>query len=475
MTRKTKIVCTLGPASSTPEVIKRLVRTGMDVARINLSHGTHEQHSELIRLVRQAAREEQREVGVLADIQGPKIRTSVLSRPLTLSNGAYLYLTIGKKDCSAKNGDPVLTVDYENLITDVTEGNSIYLSDGLIHLRVEQVLPDALRCLVLEGGELLSRKGVALPGVKVQLPAVTEKDLTDLQFLATEEVDFIALSFTRKAEHINEVRRFLEERDYECKLIAKIENEEGFQRKEEILSAADGIMVARGDLGIELPLEEVPLMQSSLIQSANLLGKPVITATEMLESMIRNPRPTRAEVTDVAHAILAGTDALMLSAETAAGRYPILAVEMMSRIAVRIETSLDYIERYQRKNDHTKALTVADAISHATYQTAADLQAKAIITPTQSGSTARMVSKYRPKAPILAATPSPRVAKELSLSWGVIPMVVPYTTTTDATLDTSIQAAVKSGIVGSGDLVVITAGVRTGIAGSTNLLQVQVL
>lgn len=471
--KKTKIVCTLGPSSSTLPVIKELIRAGMDVARINFSHGTHEQHGELIRLVRQAARELGREIGVLADIQGPKIRTGVLPEPLELEEGSRLYLV--KEERARPEGveHPVITVDYEYLLEDLSIGNSVYLNDGLIHLQVEKVVDDALLCRVVEGGRLQSRKGVSLPGVSVRLPAVTEKDLRDLEFLAKTGVDFIALSFVRRAKHVDEVRQILRDLGLETKIIAKIENEEGFNRKDGILSTADGIMVARGDLGIELPLENVPLIQSSLIQSANRLGKPVITATEMLESMIRNPRPTRAEVTDVAHAIMAGTDAVMLSAETAVGRHPVQTVEMMARIARRIESSLDYEEILRGKQERIlRTLTVADAISHATCQTASDLRAQAIITSTQSGSTARMVSKYRPKPPILAATPNPQVAKELTLSWGVIPMVVPFTKTTDATLDVSIQAAVASGLVKKGDLVIITAGVRTGIPGTTNLLQV---
>lgn len=347
------------------------------------------------------------------------------------------------------------------------------MRDGLIQLRVEKVLREAVCCRVLKGGELNSRQGVTLPGVSLNLPAVTEKDLADLEFALKEEVDFIALSFVRRAGHVDEVRRIIVQAGSEARIIAKIENEEGFKRRGEILAAADGLMVARGDLGIEVPPEEVPLMQKTLIKLANRLGKPVITATEMLESMVRNPRPTRAEVTDVAYAIISGTDAVMLSAETATGRYPVQAVKMMTRIASKIEPSLDYEEQLRLASDRRKKpFGVADAISHATCQIAFDLGARAIITCTQSGSTARMVAKYRPQAPVLAPTPSIHVARALTLSWGVIPMQVPMTTTTDATLDAGIQAAVNSGLVKRGDLVVITGGLRTGIPGTTNLLQV---
>jgi len=480
--KRTKIVCTLGPATSSPQVIKELIRAGMDVARINLSHGAHEEHRERIRLVRRIAGEMQKEIGILADLQGPKIRTGELPEPMELREGMRLSLRWAGVKTPPPAAMPVITVDYPHLATDLKAGNMVYLRDGLLHLRVEKVIQEDVYCRVIKGGELPSRQGVALPGVSLSLPAVTEKDLVDLDFLLKEGVDFIALSFVRRAEHIDEVRRIIagikEKTPEICTggpcLIAKIENEEGFKKRGEILAAADGIMVARGDLGVEVPPEEVPLLQESLIELANRLGKPVITATEMLESMVRNPRPTRAEVTDIAHAIISGTDAVMLSAETAVGRYPVQAVEMMARVARRIESSLNYAEHLERrqKNRGKKNLGVAEAISHATCQIALDLGAQAIITATQSGGTARMVSMYRPRAPILAATPNLDVARTLSLSWGVTAMLVPATTTTDATLDVSVQAAVEHRFVKKGDLVVITGGLRTGIPGTTNLLQV---
>lgn len=486
--KRTKIVCTLGPATTKPKVIKELVRAGMDVARINLSHGTHEEHKERIEIIRRVGQEMKTrvgaEIGILADLQGPKIRVGELPEPMDLQEGMNLCLRwIGEKSPPPAEV-PAITVDYLNLAVDLKKGNMVYLRDGLIHLRVEKVLAENVYCRVIKGGELGSRQGVALPGISLSLPAVTEKDLIDLEFLMKEGVDFIALSFVRCAEHVDEVRRIITGAECEevrararagsPRLIAKIENEEGFKKRGEVLAAADGIMVARGDLGVEVPPEEVPLLQESLIELANRLGKPVITATEMLESMVRNPRPTRAEVTDIAHAIISGTDAVMLSAETAVGRYPVQAVEMMARVARRIESSLNYAEHLQRRqrNRGKKHLEVAEAISHATCQIALDLGAQAIITATQSGSTARMVSMYRPRAPILAATPNPDVARTLSLSWGVTAMLVPFSTTTDATLDVSVRAAVESRLVKKDDLVVITGGLRTGIPGTTNLLQV---
>jgi len=471
--KKTKIVCTLGPCSSTPPIIKELIRAGMNVARINMSHGTASEHKDRIELVRATAREMDTVVGILVDIQGPKLRTGFLAEPVHLEGNSLVYLTPESRKKSGHNDYPLITVDYEFLVEDSRIGNIIYLHDGLIKLQVEGIKEEALLCRVVEGGELESRKGLSLPGVSVRLPALTEKDLEDLKFASEMEVDFIALSFARRARHIEEVRQVLMKYGQDIKVIAKIENQEGFDEREAILSAADGLMVARGDLGTELPLEDVPIIQRTLIKAAKKRGKPVITATEMLESMIRNPRPTRAEVTDVAHAILAGTDGIMLSAETAAGRYPVQAVEVMTKIAKRIEATMDYEGKGGKHKKSGQSLTVADAISHATCQTAADLRAQAIITSTQSGSTARMVSRYRPNVPILATTPNPKVAGALSLVWGVAPMVVEKAETTDETLDRSIQAAVNSGLVKKQDLVVITAGVRTGIPGTTNLLQVQ--
>lgn len=476
--KRTKIVCTLGPSSSTLPVIKELIKAGMNVARINMSHGTHAEHRERIELVRAAARELQTVVGILIDIQGPKIRTGVLQKKILLKDNTLVCLASEHKPLpSVGNNYPLITADYEYLVEDSRIGNIIYLHDGLIKLCVEKVGENSLLCRVLEGGELDSKKGLSLPGVSVRLPALTEKDLRDLKFAAESGVDFIALSFARRASHIEEVRRALQSYGRKAQIIAKIENQEGYDNREAILSAADGLMVARGDLGTELPLEDVPIIQRTLIRAANRHGKPVITATEMLESMIRNSRPTRAEATDVAHAILDGTDAVMLSGETAIGRYPVQAVEVMSRVARRIEATLEYEGPHtlEKREDYAreKSITIGDAVSHGTCQIAADLKVRAIITATQSGSTARMVSKYRPNTAILATTPNPEVARELSIIWGVTSMVVPGAKTTDETLDQSIQAALASGLVKKGDLVVVTAGVRTGIPGTTNLLQVQ--
>ncbi|MGE5582789.1 MAG: pyruvate kinase [Bacillota bacterium] len=468
--KKTKIICTIGPACSEPAVLEKMINAGMNIARLNFSHGSYEEHAGRIKMVRDAAAKLGVPVGVLADIQGPKIRIGRLREdPLVLSAGQQIILTA---DPAKEETSGYIYVDYPTLSKDVRVGGTILLADGMLGLTVLSITGDQLECRVVNGGELTSKKGVSLPGISVNLPALMDKDRTDIEFMVKQQVDFIAVSFARKAEHLLEIRRLVNRLGGDQFLIAKIENEEGFRNSEEILQVCDGIMVARGDLGVEVPLEEVPLIQKTLIDICNQMGKPVITATEMLESMIKNPRPTRAEVTDIAHAILDGTDAIMLSAETAAGKYPVMAVEMMAKTARRIEDSLKYEEILARKRVGSFP-SIADAISHATCQTALDMKAAAIISSTQSGSTARMVSKYRPQAPIIAATPSPKVAQKLTISWGVFPMIVPATDNIDAMLDVSIEAAKRTGFIRPHDLVVITAGVRTGEPGSTNLLQVQ--
>lgn len=467
--KKTKIICTLGPSSNDTQVLEKMINAGMNIARLNFSHGAHEEHAMRIKLVRETAARIGKTVGVLADIQGPKIRTGILSAdPLVLNDGEPILLSI---DPEKEKTPGYIFIKYPTLIKDVQIGNRIFLADGMIELRVKAIHSLEVECEVVSGGELTSKKGITLPGVSVNLPAMTEKDRIDIEFVVKQNVDFIAVSFARKAEHLVEIKQFVEELGGDQMLIAKIENEEGFQNSEDILQVCDGIMVARGDLGVEVPPEEVPLIQRYLIEICNNAGKPVITATEMLESMIRNPRPTRAEITDIAHAILDGTDAIMLSAETAVGKHPVAAVDIMTRVAGRIEESLKFEEILAKKKVNAYP-TVADAISHATCQTALDLKAVAIISSTQSGSTARMVSKYRPHAPIIAATPNQRVALQLTINWGVYPVYVPPAQDIDSMLDVSVAAAKKFNFVSQNDLVVITAGVRTGITGSTNLLKV---
>lgn len=467
--KKTKIIGTLGPASSDPFVLEKMIKAGLNVVRLNFSHGSHAEHARRIQTVREVAAKLGQPVGILADIQGPKIRTGILNEePLIMKEGDHFYLTV---DPAKEKTPGYIYVEYPTLIEEVHPGSTIFLADGMIEMKVITVNSTDLECAVVNGGELTSKKGVTLPGVTVNLPALMAKDRLDIEFAVQQDLDFIAISFARKAEHLREIRRLVESLGGNQLLIAKIENEEGFRNSEEILAASDGLMVARGDLGAEVPLEEIPLLQSRLIRICNAAGKPVITATEMLESMVRNPRPTRAEITDIAHAIQDGTDAIMLSAETAVGKYPVAAVAIMSQVAKRIEASLQYGRILASKEIGTFP-NVADAISHATCQIALDLKVVAVISSTQSGSTARMVAKYRPQAPIIATTPSAKVVQQLTLVWGVYPIMVSPASDIDTMLDTSVAAAKQHGFIKQGDLVVITAGVRTGVPGSTNLLKV---
>ncbi|MGE5527689.1 MAG: pyruvate kinase [Patescibacteria group bacterium] len=463
--KKTKIVCTIGPASEERGVLQAMVRAGMDAARLNFSHGDYEGHARRYEAVRAVAAEAGREIAVMLDIQGPKIRTGPGTN-LTLAEGSRLAVGTAEQGAA-----PDLVIDYPYLCEDLKPGGAIFLCDGMIELMVEGSRGEALICRVVRGGEVGPRKGVSLPGVEVRLPALTAKDIEDLKFGAGLGVDLVAVSFVRRADNLHEVRGVLRAAGSRAQVIAKIENQEALANIEEIVAAADGLMVARGDLGVEVPPEEVPLLQKSLIARCNHAGKPVITATEMLESMVRNPRPTRAEVTDIANAIVDGTDAIMLSAETAVGRHPVAAVEMMARVARRTESALGYQEILAR-TQVGPSRSVSDAISHATCQAALDLDLAAVITATQSGSTARMVARFRPKVPIIAATPDLVVARQLCLVWGIHPVLVDRTTSIDAMLDAGEAAAKATGLCQSGDLVAITAGVRTGIPGSTNLLKI---
>lgn len=464
--RRTKIICTLGPESESPEAIRALAEAGMNIARLNFSHGTYEEHGRRIDSIREVERKVGRVIGILLDIKGPKIRTGRLVSPkITLASGTEVILTT--EDCIGDENR--VFVSYPDLPSSVRPGSLVLLDDGLLELVVEEVRDKDVKCRVKVGGELGERKGVTLPGARVNLPAVTEKDVADIRFGISRGVDFIAASFVRKAADVHDVRRVVQEAGGKAAIIAKVESREGLDNIDEIIEAADGVMVARGDLGVEIPPEEVPLAQKMIIRKCNAAGKPVITATQMLDSMVRNPRPTRAEVTDVANAILDGTDAVMLSGETAVGKYPAEAVRMMSRIAVRVESELDYAEILGLKSVAASA-TVADAISHACSQAALDLGVSAIISTTQSGATARMVSKYRPKAPIIAVTPDVAVARALTINWGVHPVIAERAETVDQLFDIGEEAALKTGLVAKGDMVAMTAGVRTGKAGSTNLL-----
>ena len=472
--RKTKIVCTIGPASESVDKLVQLIEAGMNVSRLNFSHGNHEEHAARIKNIREAASKTGKNVGILLDTKGPEIRTN------DMENGA-IELTTGQ-ECIVSMTEVLGTsekfsVTYDQLIDDVHPGAKILLDDGLIGLEVLSIDKSSkeIKTRVLNSGTLKNKKGVNVPGVSVNLPGITEKDAKDILFGIEQGVDFVAASFVRRASDVLEIRQLLEENNgSSIQIIPKIENQEGVDNINEILEVSDGLMVARGDLGVEIPAEEVPLVQKDLIKKCNTLGKPVITATQMLDSMQRNPRPTRAEASDVANAIFDGTDAIMLSGETAAGQYPVEAVQTMHNIASRAEQALDHKELLSARSKDTEH-NITDAIGQSVAHTALNLEVNAIITPTESGHTARMISKYRPKAPIIAATSNDHVLRRLALVWGVYPQLGQKAETTDEMLAVAVEESVNSGLVSHGDLVVITAGVPVGEAGTTNLMKIHVV
>jgi pyruvate kinase len=450
-----------------------MVERGMDVARLNFSHGTREEHREVIRTIRQISREKGKEVGILQDLAGPKIRVgNIRGGAANLRPNSEFVLT----NRQVLGDEREVSVSLPDLPSLVREGDTILLSDGALELKVLSRDAHDIRCRVVVGGPLGAHKGINLPATTLSIPALTEKDKEDMQFGIGEEVDFMALSFVRDASDIQEAREILERMGSDIPLIAKIEKHEALDHLDEIVAAADGIMVARGDLGVEISLEDIPMLQKNIIGKANLAGKPVITATQMLGSMVENPRPTRAEVTDVANALLDGTDAVMLSEETAMGKFPTEAVAMMAKIAVRTERKSWWA--YKKESPASGRKTrgdISDAISHATRSVALDISARAIITCTTSGSTARQVSKYRPPVPILAISPHLKTVRRLSLSWGVVALLSAAYFDTDDMIDKAIERAVQSGMVNRGDTVVITAGIRVGVPGSTNMLKATVL
>ena len=464
---RTKIVCTLGPASNTPERIRDLIQSGLDVARINFSHGTHEQHARVIGDVRRVSAELGRAVAILGDLQGPRIRIGVLPAPRDLAEGEELVLA--PEETATEEQIPIT---YPMLADDVTPGKRVLVNDGLIELAVVAIEGRAVRCRVLHGGLLSSNKGMNLPGVRVSAPSLTEKDRADLAFAIEQDLDAIALSFVRVAADIEELRTLVPKH---MLIVAKIEKDVALENIESILRAADAVMVARGDLGVELPFEEVPIAQKRIIATANRLGRPVITATQMLESMINHPRPTRAEASDVANAILDGTDAVMLSAETAAGQYPRMAVEAMRRIILEIEGSPrpPYAQRIEHRAE--PPVKTEEAIAAATTAAVRMLQAPLVVVFTKSGFSARIVSSYRPAVPILALTDEERVCRQLSLVWGVIPRLVPTARGYDHMVAMATRDATDLRLANPGDRVVVTAGAPFDVPGTTNLLKVEVV
>ncbi|WP_164668392.1 pyruvate kinase [Virgibacillus doumboii] len=472
--RKTKIVCTIGPASESIEVLEQLIESGMNVARLNFSHGDFEEHGGRIKNIKEAADRMGKTVAILLDTKGPEIRTgSFKNGEAELTQDSIVYVAMDEVEGTAER----FSITYKGLINDIHEGSKILLDDGLIELEVLEVdnINNEIKTKALNSGTIKNKKGVNVPNVSVNLPGITEKDAKDIEFGIEQGVDFIAASFVRRPSDILEIKELLEKHNAtHIRIVPKIENQEGVDNIESILEVSDGLMVARGDLGVEIPAEDVPLVQKKLIAKCNEVGKPVITATQMLDSMQRNPRPTRAEASDVANAIFDGTDAIMLSGETAAGNYPVESVQTMSSIALKAETGLDH-KMILTNRSKTVDMTITEAISQSVTHTAMNLSVNAILTPTESGHTARMIAKYRPKAPIVAVTFSEQVNRQLALVWGVHATMGEEAHSTDEMLDIAVDSGLSTNLFERGSRVLITAGVPVGESGTTNLMKVHVI
>lgn len=469
MTKKTKIICTMGPNTNDINMVRELAKSGMDVARMNFSHEDHAAHLERMNIVKQVREELGIPIAILLDTKGPEIRTGILEndKKITLSEGNEFILTT---EDFVGNVNKV-SVTYERLPQDVNIGDCILIDDGLIELKVKSVSETDVVCDILNGGDLGSRKGINIPNVKVNLPAITDKDREDIIFGINHGVDFIAASFVRNADAIREIRKIIKDCNSDVAIIAKIENREGIENIDEIIQESDGIMVARGDLGVEVPTESVPFIQKTIIKKCNDAYKPVITATQMLDSMIRNPRPTRAEVTDVANAIYDGTDAIMLSGETAMGKHPVEAVKMMVNISKESEAHLDHNIIMESKKMHVSR-GVSSAICYSAVATAMNLNAKVIVASSFSGFTARLVSKFKPEASILGLSPLDRTLRKMQIYWGVIPLKTEEVNSTDNLLEEAIKTIKNEHMVEQGDTVILTAGVPAGKTGVTNMIKV---
>ena len=470
--RRTKIICTLGPAVDSEDMIRTLIRTGMDAARFNFSHGSHPEHLARLNMLKAVRDAMGRPVATILDTKGPEIRIrSFETKTITLEPGDPFTLTT--EDVTGNQG--WVSVTYPQLHEELQPGQEILIDDGLVAIRVERIEGTNIVCTVENGGTLSANKSINIPGVHIQLPALTEKDIDDIRFGVENDFDFIAASFVRRAADVEAVRAVL----HDCggddvKIIAKIENQEGVDNLDAILEAADGIMVARGDLGVEIPAARVPILQKQMIRKGLQQGKPVITATQMLDSMMRNPRPTRAEVSDVANAVYDGTGSVMLSGETAGGKYPVEALTAMVGIVTETESAIDYWKQFQKQRV-LPASNINDAITHTCCLTAKDLNAKAILTATNSGRSARMICRFRPACPIAALTMHEKVRRQLNISWGVTPFLTGEVNSTDRIFSLSAEVALKERLVENGDTVVITAGVPLGKSGSTNLIKAQVI
>lgn len=468
--RKTKIVCTLGPSTDNEEVLRQLMLEGLNVARCNFSHGSYEEHKKRMDMVKKLRKEVKKPIAILLDTKGPEVRVKQFKQgKVTLKEGQIFTLTSEEVEGTEEK----VSVTYGRLYEDLEVGMKVLIDDGLIEMRVEKVEQSNIVCRVINGGVVSNNKGINVPDVNLSMPYLSEKDREDILFGISQDVDFIAASFVQCKDDILQLRKLLDKNGGETiNIIAKIENVQGVENIDEIIEASDGIMIARGDMGVEIPYEEVPVIQKMIIRKVYEAGKQVITATQMLESMIKNPRPTRAETTDVANAVYDGTSAIMLSGETAAGSYPVEAVKTMVRIAERTEQDVDYRRRFF---DHERKANpdITDAICHATCTTAHDLNAKAIVTVTKSGRSARMISRYRPSSDIISCATSEKVCRQLNLSWGVTPLVIKEEKEVFDLFDHAIVAAEKIGLLKKGDLTVITSGIPIGMSGTTNMIKVQ--
>jgi len=465
MLKKTKIICTQGPATDAPGVIEGLIANGMNAARFNFSHGDHAGHKKRIDAVKAAAKACGKIISLILDTKGPEMRLGLFKNDsVQLVEGNKFILV----NADIEGDETKASVTHKKLYTEVKVGDKLLLNDGLVELRIDEIKDKDIYTTILNSGKMSSRKRVAAPGVSLGLPAVSEQDEKDILFGIENDMDFIAASFIQRASDVQEIRELITKNGGHMEIISKIENLEGVKNIDEIIAASDGIMVARGDLGVEIPAQDVPIIQKNIIKKCNAVGKPVVVATQMLESMTVNPRPTRAEVSDVGNAILDGADVIMLSGETAGGKYPIEAAAMMNQIALRIEESLEYKEIFLNKGVHRKN-SQTDAIAHATVQLGYELSAAAIITPTKSGYTTCVVSKYKPKAPIIAFTQTAQVARHLNLRWGVYPISGTPWLDIFQMIDYSSKSALENGFVQKGDLVILTAGMKYGEGGTSSI------
>ncbi len=470
--RKTKIICTLGPSTDKDGVLRELIANGMNVARFNFSHGSHEEHKARLDSLKALREELHQPVAALLDTKGPEIRLKDFKNGVEKLEAGQTF-TLTTRDVEGTN--EICSITYKDLPSDVQVGGTIMLDDGLISLHIEEISDTDIVCTVLNNGKIKNKKGVNVPGVHLSMPYLSQRDRDDIIFGIEQGFDFIAASFVRCAQDVYDIRNLLNQYDSRIRIIAKIENREGVDNIDSILAAADAVMVARGDLGVEIDFTELPGIQKSIIDRSFSFGKPIVTATQMLDSMISNPRPTRAEISDVANAIYDGTSAIMLSGETAAGDYPIEALKTMSAIAERTESEIHYIDRRLRQSPVGAKISVSDATAHAACTTAQDVNASAIVTVTESGNTARLLSKYRPAQPIIACVMSDQVQRQLSISWGIIPLIMSLAHNTDELIAMSTEIARQNGYLHDGELAVVTAGVPVGVSGTTNMIKIHMI